>query len=102
MKEVDVPMVPHSACQTMLTNTPRLPRQFKLDKSFVCAGGEAGKDACSGDGGGPLVCPSPDTGHMQLAGLVSWGVGCGKAGVPGVYTNIATYSHWIRETINIL
>ena len=23
-------------------------------------GGEEGKDACTGDGGGPLVCPGPD------------------------------------------
>ena len=80
--------------------------RFSLPPGWLCAGGEAGKDACSGDGGGPLVCPAPapDTPPrpMVLAGLVSWGVGCGRAGVPGVYTNIATYVVWIRETISIL
>ena len=67
----------------------------------LCAGGEEGKDACSGDGGGPLVCPGPQQGTMVLAGLVSWGVGCGTAGVPGVYTNIAAYTGWIQETISM-
>merc|ERR1711936_1166765 len=60
--------------------------KFKLDSSFVCAGGVNGKDTCKGDGGSPLVCPSyqdPDT-YIQ-AGIVGWGVGCGEDGTPGVY-----------------
>ena len=48
-----------------------------------------------------LLC-SGDPNTMILAGLVSWGVGCGQAGVPGVYTNIASYTNWIRETISLL
>ena len=99
MKEVDVPMVPHGDCQTMLRNTPRLPRQFKLDKSFVCAGGEAGKDACRGDGGGPLVCAGDTDGitdpvYTQV-GIVAWGIGCGQEGVPGAYTDVAAQVCWI-------
>jgi len=105
LQEVDVPVVAAEECQRAL-RSEGLGRRFSLHPGWLCAGGEAGKDACSGDGGGPLVCPAPapDTPPrpMVLAGLVSWGVGCGRAGVPGVYTNIATYVVWIRETISIL
>lgn len=59
LKEIDLPIVPFKECQANLRKT-RLGRRFKLDKSFVCAGGEEGKDACKGDGGGPLVCPKKD------------------------------------------
>jgi len=102
LQEVDVPVVAPDYCQKALRREG-LGSRFRLHPGWLCAGGEAGKDACSGDGGGPLVCPAPgQEGRMSLAGLVSWGVGCGKEGVPGVYTNIATYVHWIRETVSIL
>ena len=47
-KEVDVPIVDQATCQTQLRAT-RLGANFALDfPSFVCAGGESGKDACTG------------------------------------------------------
>lgn len=46
LKEVDVPIINQDNCQTTLRNT-RLGQFFVLDKSFLCAGGEAGKDACT-------------------------------------------------------
>merc|ERR1712061_857572 len=57
MKEIDLPVVDHDTCQDKLRQT-RLGGKFKLDNSFVCAGGLNGKDTCKGDGGSPLVCPS--------------------------------------------
>jgi len=95
LKEVGLPMVTDDQCLTWLRAT-RLGRRFRLDPSFVCAGGEAGKDACRGDGGGPLVCPKKDdpSRYVQV-GIVAWGIGCGEAEVPGVYTSVAEQVCWI-------
>jgi len=58
-----------------------------VDTMMVCAG-DASRctDACQGDSGGPLV----DGGGM-LVGIVSWGIGCGRADHPGVYTRVSAY-----------
>lgn len=45
LKKVDLPIIPHASCQNTLRTT-RLGKYFVLDKSFVCAGGEPGKDTC--------------------------------------------------------
>ena len=36
-------------------------------------------------------------GVWQLAGIVSWGLGCGTRDIPGVYVRVGHYSHWIQE-----
>ncbi|XP_045465057.1 uncharacterized protein LOC123674181 isoform X1 [Harmonia axyridis] len=98
LKEVDVPIVGQSQCHRQLQQT-RLGYEFKLHPGFICAGGEEGKDACKGDGGGPLVCER--SGTMQLVGVVSWGIGCGQYGVPGVYVRVGHYLDWIRQVTQI-
>jgi len=97
LKEVDVPVISNRQCETQLQQT-RLGYDFKLHNGFLCAGGEEGKDACKGDGGGPLVCER--AGSWYLVGIVSWGVGCGQPGVPGVYVKVSHYLDWIRQITN--
>ncbi|BET03234.1 serine protease [Nesidiocoris tenuis] len=94
LKEVDVPVLSHHQCQSQLQQT-RLGYDFKLHPGFICAGGEEGKDACKGDGGGPMVCERH--GIWSVVGVVSWGVGCGQYGVPGVYVKVQQYLPWIRQ-----
>jgi len=96
LKEVEVPVLASDVCQELLRKT-RLGKFFQLHPSFMCAGGEAGKDACKGDGGGPLVCEF--NGSYRLAGIVAWGVGCGQKDVPGVYVNVAKFRKWIDAEI---
>ena len=84
---------------------------------LMCAGLEAGGlDSCHGDSGGPLVVKGKN-GRWSLAGIVSWGTGCGERSEveaenliltrylivrnrPGVYTRISEFRDWIRKVIN--
>ncbi|GAB9470337.1 hypothetical protein Gpo141_00007584 [Globisporangium polare] len=65
-----------------------------VDSSALCAGGLPGFDACTGDSGSPLVVDEVG-GVGSLVGLVSAGYGCGQAGVPGIYTRVATIRDFI-------
>ncbi|XP_014281648.1 phenoloxidase-activating factor 3 [Halyomorpha halys] len=64
----------------------------------LCIGGEAGKDACSGFGGAPLIFLDPRT-HSRYyqIGLLSFGSDrCGQEGIPSVYTRLDKYIDWIN------
>lgn len=98
LREVELPVVGQSECQSALRST-RLGPHYRLHSGFICAGGEGGRDACEGDGGSGLYCIQD--GVIKVAGLVSWGIGCGQAGVPGVYVNLAHYRTWIENIISI-
>ncbi|EDS29227.1 transmembrane protease [Culex quinquefasciatus] len=63
--------------------------------SKLCAGAEAGKDTCQGDSGGSLVAAVD--GYSYAYGVVSYGKGCGRGGVPGVYTRVTSFLDWIDD-----
>lgn len=68
--------------------------EYLIREGMLCAGYlEGGRDACSADSGGPLVCDGVQ------AGIVSWGNGCGAPLNPGVYTDVAYYQSWISEQL---
>ena len=68
--------------------------------TMICAGGDgtagAGNpDTCQGDSGGPLVIdtnPDATTELYKLIGIVNYGNGCGRPGVPGVYA-------WVQSDV---
>ncbi|XP_055591289.1 CLIP domain-containing serine protease B4-like [Uranotaenia lowii] len=83
---VEVPGVSMDTCQKEYP---------KMIESEMCAGGQRGKDSCQGDSGGSLVLN--DDGYWYQFGVVSYGHGCGRKGVPGVYTRVTSYLDWIQK-----
>ena len=69
----------------------------QLTRNMICAQG-AGKDACSGDSGGPLMVRGEDGRYSQI-GIVSWGRGCADTGYPGVYTRLTALLPWLNKNI---
>lgn len=97
VREAQVPVVNDNECVRKINAVTE--KIFILPASSFCAGGEEGHDACQGDGGGPLVCE--DGGYYELTGLVSWGFGCGRKDVPGVYVKISSFIGWINQIISV-
>jgi len=94
---VKLPIISNKECMEWYSNSGS--RQFIPERTFLCAGWESGgRDACSGDSGGPLTIYRRD-GRAELVGVVSWGIGCGDKGRPGVYTRVSQFVPWIKETI---
>ncbi|XP_036228983.2 serine proteinase stubble [Bactrocera oleae] len=97
LQEVSVPIVSNGICESMFA---RAGRQESIPDIFVCAGYEnGGHDSCQGDSGGPLQVKSAD-GRFFLAGIISWGIGCAEANLPGVCTRISRFVPWIMENVS--
>jgi secreted trypsin-like serine protease len=66
---------------------------------MICARGQSGRNACSGDSGCPLQCNVK--GNRVLIGITSWGIDCHTSppGYSGVFARVPHYVKWIRKTI---
>jgi len=98
-KKVDLSLMPAGQCEAKLkvalnAQQPGTGDRFQIHPSEICAGGEVGKDACTGDGGSPLVCQA-QSGRWTVVGLVSWGIGCASE-LPGVYVRVSHFKDWIN------
>ncbi|XP_053685497.1 transmembrane protease serine 2-like [Sabethes cyaneus] len=99
LKSLDLPYVSPSECERVMRRQLGNSK-FKLHDSFLCAGGEPLVDTCRGDAGSPVIFPIPDDivhDRVYLVGMVSWGIGCGRPGVPAAYTAVAKFRNWIDE-----
>ncbi|MGI5407594.1 S1 family peptidase [Streptomyces chartreusis] len=85
LRKASVPFVADRVCKRHYGN--RL-----VSKEELCAGWQSGGiDTCQGDSGGPMF-RKDDAGKMIQVGIVSWGDGCARAGVPGVYTEVSHFA----------
>ncbi|QNP69400.1 serine protease [Streptomyces roseirectus] len=88
LRTATVPVVSDSGCGSAYGS------DF-VRSDMVCAGyTSGGTDSCQGDSGGPLLIGG------VLAGITSWGEGCAKAGYPGVYTRLTTFSSLVTSEVN--
>lgn len=106
-------IVNDSACKDVYENLEYKEGDIhmKIDDSVVCAGIPEAKqsqhqkdhggnpDACNGDSGSPLLCPTGPNGGYEVVGIVSAGKGCGTGKYPGIYTRIAYYAEWIASVM---
>lgn len=104
LQEADVPFVKRDQCNEAYQSLTNYRTAFPqgIDDNFICAGNitVGGVDACQHDSGGPLVVGSANEGspYWEVVGVVSFGVRCGVAEYPGVYTRISTVLPWILRT----
>ncbi|CAF1005670.1 unnamed protein product [Brachionus calyciflorus] len=66
----------------------------------ICAGRiEGGVDSCQGDSGGPLYVRDQidSSSRYVVAGVVSYGIKCGVAGLPAIYVRVSAYLDWIEK-----
>ncbi|KAM8877829.1 uncharacterized protein ACB058_003518 [Synchiropus picturatus] len=92
LQEVEVPVIGNRQCNC-------LNGVGSVTDNMMCAGLlEGGKDSCQGDSGGPLVMKQGS--KWVQAGIISWGFGCARPNLPGVYSRVSNYQSWIESHMN--
>lgn len=101
LQQVQVPVITNDECKKKYEDADRYQygAEYRFNETYVlCAGFTAGgKDSCYGDSGGPLMLPIHENGRFPYyqIGIISYGYGCGRPNIPGVYTNVKQYVDWI-------
>ncbi|KAM3598915.1 uncharacterized protein V6R79_024150 [Siganus canaliculatus] len=88
LQQVTVPVMSNQECdQTYLTVT----------EDMMCAGGQAGRGPCNGDGGGPLVLRSGS--RWVQAGVLSFlsQNRCRRGNAPIGFSRVSRYQRWISS-----
>ncbi len=84
LRGVSLPLRPDSVCSSSY------PGAYAEDRGVCAGGGSASQDnpdTCQGDSGGPLTIVAG--GRAKLAGITSFGDGCGRQNTPGAYTEVS-------------
>ncbi len=101
--QAEIGLAPTTACNDLFNsyksmhNLPdRVLRTDPVGEKAICAGDLTGAtDTCLGDSGGPLLVKQGN--EYRLAGITSWGLGCGTPGLYSVYTKVPAHLDYIEE-----
>jgi len=110
-RSVDTRVVAPATCEAIYgrikTSQGRPYSDSHTPALMICSGVPKGDcDTCQGDSGGPLYqvgtvhAHGADVNISVIVGVTSWGVGCARPGVPGVYARVSTYADWIDATVS--
>lgn len=72
LRKVDVPIIRHAECSRNYSEV-----EEEISVKMICAGAP-GRDSCSGDSGGSMLCQRRKDRDIVLCGIISWGFGCGE------------------------
>jgi V8-like Glu-specific endopeptidase len=98
LQEVSLPIVSNETCNKAFNAYSR-EYDDSITETMMCAGyKQGGKDSCTGDSGGPLMVQDDD-GEWKVAGVVSWGPGCARRGLYGVYSRVSAMIDFIAEYV---
>ena len=99
LQKVVLPVVDSAACKSEYEALG-----LSVSSTMFCAGfSTGGYDSCSGDSGGPISFVPTVGGVINpinepvLAGIVSWGRGCARQNMYGVYTNVLKLRTWLES-----
>ena len=84
LKQLEIPYVNDAVCSLIYRS------ENIFNDVMICAG-NAGHNSCVGDSGGPMTL-----GGLHV-GIISWGYGCGRPGIPWVYAQTDAFLEWIDE-----
>lgn len=102
LQQVQLPVISNAECKQKYVDLGRFKEDVQYSDIVICAGYAAGgKDTCQGDSGGPLMLPEFMNGkfpYFQI-GVNSYGYGCARPNVPGVYTSVRAHMPWIKEKL---
>uniref|UniRef100_A0A8C9XCD6 Si:ch73-182e20.4 n=1 Tax=Sander lucioperca TaxID=283035 RepID=A0A8C9XCD6_SANLU len=92
LQEVEVPVLGNRQCNC-------LNGVGTITDNMICAGVLAGgRDSCQGDSGGPMVNQQGSV--WVQSGIVSFGFGCARPNLPGIYSRVSRYQSWINSLIS--
>ncbi|XP_058116351.1 venom protease-like [Anopheles ziemanni] len=103
LQELQIPILENDECVQRFKKIRKLFTRKQFDNAVICAGFlDGGKDSCQGDSGGPLMLPylvNNKKYYYFQVGVVSYGIGCARAELPGVYTRVSNFIDWIEMQV---